>query len=265
MSPDHPCRRTVLPWGVEPSGDSCASFVALVLRTSLGLLAGRGQPGRILRMPRFPTARAVDNRGHESAGGKAHRSRGRLVGAVVRRRHRGHGTRARRRLPGRPLRLGRGSGALGGRGGGIGQGGGRRRRPGSHRRCGRSSRCRSCGRYGRHGRYGRGDPCGRHRPYGRCGRGRGRSSRLRSRECVRGRGRGCVRARGRTLVRLPRCETRTGPSRPARGPWRGRRLVDVAGRRRADGSAVSNRFPGAAAARSTCRPAHGGTAFCPCC
>jgi hypothetical protein len=46
-------------------------------------LSGRS-PGRIFLMPRFHPARAVDNWGHEPAGGKAHRSRGRLVGAAVR-------------------------------------------------------------------------------------------------------------------------------------------------------------------------------------
>lgn len=62
--------------------------------------------GRFFRMPRFQQATTVDNYGHEPAGGEAHRSRGRMVGGVVRRLHRGHGTRAGGRLPGRPVRVG---------------------------------------------------------------------------------------------------------------------------------------------------------------
>jgi hypothetical protein len=57
-------------------------------------------------MPRFHTAPEVDNQGHEPAGGEAHRSRGRLVAAVVRRHQWGHGPLGRRRFPRRPVRLG---------------------------------------------------------------------------------------------------------------------------------------------------------------
>src|SRR5690606_5543671 len=100
-------------------------------RTRVPPFTRPGSPGArragIFLMPRFHPARAVENRGHESAGGKAHRPRGRLVAAVVRRLHRRHGARARARFAGRPLRLGGRHGARGGAAGGRAP---RRPRPG---------------------------------------------------------------------------------------------------------------------------------------
>ncbi len=146
-------RRAVLPWGVGPPGGlseaafshPCSACPRRFVRSAVRSAVRCGTPGRIFPMPRFHTAFGVDNRGHEPAGGKAHRSRGRLVGAVVRRLHGGHRTGGRRRLAGRPVRLGGRRGAAPGSEG-CDRSGGYRRCAGNpwdagDRWCGVDNRC----------------------------------------------------------------------------------------------------------------------------
>lgn len=65
--------------------------------------------GRFFPQAPFSSGSCGGQSGHESAGGKAHRSRGRLVEGVVRRLHRRHGPHSGPRFPRRPVRVGVGS------------------------------------------------------------------------------------------------------------------------------------------------------------
>ncbi len=65
--------------------------------------------GRFFPQAPFSSRSCGGQSGHESAGGKAHRSRGRLVEGVVRRLHRRHGPHTGTRFPRRPVRVGVGS------------------------------------------------------------------------------------------------------------------------------------------------------------